>query len=125
VINGTPIVTQRFGNNGYWWDQKQYPRYGDVSAYRDEKSRYIYAWGGAPSIAKDWIQAGYSYLTRVNATDVFNLQKYEYYYGPTKGWSKTPHNQFGSDIATFWNVGQGQITYNQFYKCYIFVHLGK
>jgi len=125
VINGTPSVTQRLGTNGYWWDSKIYPRYGDVAAYRDRLSNFIYAWGGSPSSMTSFVEGGYNYLTRVNAPDAFDLSKYEYYYGPSQGWLKTPHNQFGADVATFWNVGQGQMVYNKFYKCYIFIHLGR
>ncbi|ORY61664.1 uncharacterized protein BCR38DRAFT_396713 [Pseudomassariella vexata] len=126
VLNGTPTVTKRFGSNGFWWDQSQFPRYGDVAAYRDENSDFIYAWGGPPTrFSGDFVQGGYNYLTRVKASSAFDMSQYEYYYGASGGWIKNkPHDQFGADVAVFWNVGQGQMVYSQFYKCYIFVHLG-
>ncbi|TDZ37098.1 hypothetical protein CTRI78_v011172 [Colletotrichum trifolii] len=45
VINGTPTVTQRFGDQGYWWPAHANTKYGDIVAVRDPRSDFIYAWG--------------------------------------------------------------------------------
>lgn len=50
MVNGEPSVTQRFGNTGWWWDSTKAPRYGDVAAFRDPKSNYIYRVGRGADI---------------------------------------------------------------------------
>jgi hypothetical protein len=122
VVNGTPTVTERMGDNGWWWDTVNHPRYGDAVAYRDENSDYIYAIGGAPSSQSGWIDASYVYQARVLAANAFNLSSYEYWHGRATGWSTDVLTDFTSETAVMWNVGQGQIVYSQYYKCYIFVH---
>jgi hypothetical protein len=125
VINGVPTVTQRMGTDGYFWDTVNHPRYGDVMAYRDENSDYIYAIGGAPSSQSGWIDQSYAYQVRVHAADAFDLSKYEYWHGRAQGWSTSPLTTFNAETAVFWNVGQGQMLYSKYYNCYIFVHTSK
>ncbi|KAL9106673.1 MAG: hypothetical protein Q9227_008325 [Pyrenula ochraceoflavens] len=55
VQNGAPTVIQRSTSDstpGYWWSANTTARYGDVVAYRDQNSEYIYALGGAPNSAQ-------------------------------------------------------------------------
>lgn len=125
VIHGTPTVTERFGDNGYWWDAKSYPRYGDVAAFADPHSGCIYAWGGAPTSVTGWIAEQYVYQIRVRAADAFDVSKYEYWWGRAEGWKSTPLTKFDCETAVMWGTGQGQIVWNQHYGCYIFVHLSK
>ncbi|OTB10067.1 hypothetical protein K445DRAFT_78519 [Daldinia sp. EC12] len=123
LVNGEPTVTQRFGDNGYWWPSGSTPRYGDVAAFQDPRSEYVYAWGGAPTSVTDSIGAQYVYLLRVKAADVYDLDRYEYWWGPD-GWKTgQPLTEFGAQRAVAWFIGQGQIVWSEFYECYIFVHL--
>ncbi|KAI1280248.1 hypothetical protein F5Y07DRAFT_396402 [Xylaria sp. FL0933] len=123
IVNNEPTVTQRYGNTGWWWDVTSTPRYGDVAAFRDTKSNYIYVWGGAPTSIMDYTDSQYVYLTRVNAADAFDLTKYEYFWGRSQGWKSDILTTFSSDTAVFWGIGQGQVIWSDFYQCYIFVHL--
>jgi len=126
VIDGTPTVTQRFGDNGYWWSVESNPRYGDTAAYRDVNSNYIYAWGFPPSsIPTKQIGSQYVYMVRVNAADAYDLSKYQYWHGRAAGWSSTRLTTFNAETAVMRAVGQGQVIYSNFYNCYIFVHLGE
>jgi hypothetical protein len=121
--DGSPVVTKRFGNNGYWWDVSNSPRYGDVAAYRDVNSDYIYAWGGAPTSADSYPDNQYVYQLRVRAEDAFDLSKYEYWWGPSRGWRVgEPLTEFTSETAVMWMVGQGQVLYSAYYVTYMFVH---
>lgn len=122
VVNDSPVVVERYGDEGYWWDSTNNPRYGDVAAYRDERSDYIYAYGGAPNISTG-IEQQYAYLTRVKASDAFDLSKYEYWHGRSQQWSSTPLADFNSETAVMYNVGQGQIVWNAHYNTYIFVFM--
>ncbi|KAF2101021.1 hypothetical protein NA57DRAFT_37277 [Rhizodiscina lignyota] len=123
VLNGTPTVVERYGHNGYWWDSSTNPRYGDLLAYCDIWSDYIYAVGGAPTNVTDFIGSCYSYMVRVKKSEAFDLSKYQYWHGVQRGWSSTRLETFNSNTAIFWGVGQGQIVWNAHYDCYIFVHL--
>ena len=125
VINGQPTVTQRFGDNGYWWSVASNPCYGDTAAYRDENSNYIYAWGGPPTSITERIGFQYVYMVRVNAADAYDLSKYQYWHGRATGWSSTQLTTFNAESAVMCGVGQGQVVYSHFYNCYIFVHLGE
>ena len=124
VINGTPTVTQRYGDNGWWWNSTDTPRYGDVCAYRDVNSEYIYAYGGAPTSITDWGQSAYVYLVRVKASEAFDLSKYQYWWGLQQGWKSTVLTSFTSETAVWWGTGQGQIVYSPYYQCYILVNMG-
>ena len=124
VINGTPTVTKRFGDNGWWWNSTTTPRYGDVCAYRDVNSEYIYAYGGAPTSITEWGQNAYVYLARVKASDAFDLSKYQYWWGLQQGWKSNVLTTFTSETAVWWGTGQGQIVYSPYYECYILVNLG-
>ncbi|KAI0449360.1 hypothetical protein F5B21DRAFT_50732 [Xylaria acuta] len=123
IANGEPSVTQRFGDNGWWWDSTNTPRYGDVAALRDPKSDYIYAWGGPPTSVTDYAGSQYVYMARVNAADAFDLSKYEYWWGRGQGWKPDVLTTFTSDTAVFWGTGQGQVVWSDFYQAYIFVHI--
>ncbi|KAK5653821.1 hypothetical protein OQA88_7980 [Cercophora sp. LCS_1] len=124
VINGTPTVTKRLGARGYWWDARLYPHYGDKIAYRDERSDYIYIWGGPPNRFTGWLEGSYIYLARVRAADAYDLDKYEYYWGRQQGWKPQVLTEFTTETAALWGTGQGQICWNGHYQCYILVHLG-
>ncbi|KAI0827819.1 hypothetical protein F5Y06DRAFT_308477 [Hypoxylon sp. FL0890] len=125
LVNGEPTVTQRYGDNGYWWPSQNTPRYGDVAAFRDPRSDYIYAWGGAPTSITDNTGSQYVYLLRVKAADAYDLSKYEYWWGTAGGgWKQgQPLTQFGAQNAVMWFVGQGQFVWSEFFQCYIYVHL--
>ncbi|KAK3941410.1 hypothetical protein QBC46DRAFT_458297 [Diplogelasinospora grovesii] len=124
VKSGTPTVTQRYdGTKGHWWDAKTTARYGDVAAYRDERSEYIYLLGHPPSTITGWLAASYVYMARVRATDAFDLTKYQYWWGRQQGWKTKVLNVFTPETAVMWGTGQGQISWNAYYGCYVFVHL--
>ncbi|KAF2666812.1 hypothetical protein BT63DRAFT_404016 [Microthyrium microscopicum] len=118
---GTPTVEARFGSQGYWWDAKTSPRYGDQAAYRDTQGDYIYAWGGAP-LSATGEATRYVYQTRVLATQAFDLTKYQYWYGRATGWKTTPLTTFNEETAVMAGAGQGQVVYSNYYKTYLFVH---
>jgi hypothetical protein len=104
---------------------KTSPRYGDQAAYRDVNSDYIYAWGGVPSSVTTYPDDQYVYQVRVHASNAFDLASYKYWHGRSGGWSSTPLTDFNSNSAVMWGVGQGQMVYSNFYKSYIYVHIGK
>lgn len=127
VIPGTlnVTVTERLGDKGLWWLADDNARYGDISAYRDERSDWIYVLGGAPNTAKDYLTQNYVYQARVNFREAFDLSKYEYWHGRAKGWKSEVLKDFNSETAVMWNSGQGQIVWSEYLQCYIFVHTGK
>ncbi|KAI1101741.1 hypothetical protein F4804DRAFT_354244 [Jackrogersella minutella] len=115
LVNGEPTVTQRLGSSaGYWWPAQIYPHYGDKAAFRDPRSPYVYAWGGAPSSVTDAGDAQYIYLLRVDAADAYDLDKYEYWWGAAGGGWKTgqPLTVSGKEYAVMWGVGQGQVVWS-------------
>lgn len=115
-------MTERLGDSGYWWPVSENPRYGDVAAYRDVNSDYIYAWGGAPGSASDE-DGQLVYQIRVNAADAFNLDSYEYWWGREQGWKVgEPLTEFTTETAVMNGVGQGQVVYSPFYETYMYVH---
>jgi hypothetical protein len=118
-------VVERYGRHGFWWDSATHPRYGDLLAYRDPFSEYIYAIGGAPTGHTDFITSQYAYMVRVKRTEAFDLSKYEYWWGRQRGWSPNPLTTFSAETAVFWGTGQGQIVWSAYYNCYIFVHLSE
>ena len=119
----TPGVTQRLGDTGWLWNATTAPRYGDVAAYRDEKSDYIYTWGGAPISEGPYPADQYVYLARVQASNAFDLASYEYWWGD--GWRPGQVlSEFGQKTATWWGTAQGQVLYSTHWGCYVFVHLG-
>lgn len=124
MINGTPTVIQRFGPKGYWWDATAAAHYGDKISYRDERSDYIYIWGGPPNRYTGWLEGGYIYLARVKAADAFDLCKYEYFWGRQQGWKREVLTNFTTETAALWGTGQGQVVWNEYYGCYVLVHLG-
>jgi hypothetical protein len=125
LVDGIPTVTERYGDSGWWWDATTNPTYGDKAAFRDPNSDYIYAWGGPPASATDFVSSQYVYQIRVNATDAFDKSSYEYWWGRDQGWSTDPLNTFDNTTAVMWNVGQGQVVWSEHFGTYIFVGLGE
>ena len=128
VINAVPTVTERLDatGHGYFWDVTTHPRYGDVAAFRDPNSNYIYAWGGAPTIVAGIADPDYVYQIRVNAADAYSLSKYEYWHGWADGWKQgQAPATFNAENAVFYKTGQGQVVWSTYYSCYIFVHLSR
>ncbi|KAK8068698.1 hypothetical protein PG994_005314 [Apiospora phragmitis] len=124
LLDGIPTVTHRFGDRGYWWDADSTARYGDVAAFRDPRSEYIYAWGGAPMKIKGWVDSSYVYQCRVKATEAFDLARYEYWWGRQMGWKSESLTTFTAETAVMWMSGQGQVVWNDYLGCYVFVRLG-
>ncbi|KAF7554430.1 hypothetical protein G7Z17_g2882 [Cylindrodendrum hubeiense] len=124
LVDGVPTVTHRFGDSGWWWSGDSTPKYGDIAAYWDPKSKYIYILGNPPSSESGFPASSYVYQARVPAADAFDLSKYEYWWGRQQGWKSDVLSTFTSETAIMWGVGQGQITYNKHFKKYIYVHLG-
>ncbi|KAK8878712.1 hypothetical protein PGQ11_000006 [Apiospora arundinis] len=142
LLDGIPTVTHRFGDQGYWWDANSTARYGDVAVFRDPWSKHVYAWGGAPLHKTSWVDSGYVYQCRVKATEVFEISRYrwkatqavffkmlissryEYWWGREMGWKSEPLTVFTAETAVMWMSGQGQVVWNAFLSCYIFVRLG-
>lgn len=126
VIDGTPTCIQRSdtGNTGYWWPTDDYARYGDVAAYADVNSEYIYAIGGVPNSVTSWPDTEYVYQLRVPADQLYVLDAYEYWWGRETGWSKEILTSFNETTAVMWGVGGGQIVWSEYFKVYIFAHLG-
>ncbi|KAK8084197.1 hypothetical protein PG997_005468 [Apiospora hydei] len=120
LVDGAPTVTHRFGDRGYWWDANTTARYGDIAAFRDPRSDYVYAWGGAPMNITDWVQGAYVYQCRVKAADAFDITRYEYWWGRQMGWKSEPPATFTAETAVMWMSGQGQVVWNQHLGCYVF-----
>ncbi|GFP55887.1 hypothetical protein TASIC1_0006005700 [Trichoderma asperellum] len=123
VIEGVPIITQRLGDRGWWWDCSEVAKYGDIAAYRDVNSEYIYIWGHPPNWVTEWPHTEYIYQARVKAADAFNLDAYEYWWGREKGWRTEVLTEHNAETAVMWGAGQGQVVYSEYFKCYIYVHL--
>lgn len=73
----------------------------------------------------DPIQQQYVYQCRVKAADAFDLARYEYWWGRQAGWRREPLARFDAETAVLWMSGQGQVVWNDFFGCYIFVRLGR
>jgi hypothetical protein len=125
LVNGVPTVTKRYGDQGWWWNADIHAKYGDVAAYRDEKSEWIYILGNPPNHIKSFPAGMYVYQARVRATDAFDLDQYEYWWGREQGWKKVRLDRFDAETAVMWGVGQGQIVYSEYFGQYIYVHLSK
>ncbi|KAM0245896.1 hypothetical protein ACHAP5_005046 [Fusarium lateritium] len=123
LIDDVPTVTQRYGDNGYWWDGDNYPKYGDVATYRDVNSDFIYILGHPPNNITEFPDKMYVYMARVPAGDAFDLDKYEYWWGRDEGWKSEILDTFDCETAVMWGVGQGQIVHNNHYGTYIYVYL--
>ncbi|KAH8705829.1 hypothetical protein BGW36DRAFT_422367 [Talaromyces proteolyticus] len=120
--DGIPTVVKRYGDNGWWWNANSEARYGDVAAYRDENSEFIYGWGGAPTNIKDFVPGQYVYQVRVMASAAWDKSQYEYWWGRSAGWKNAPLTTFNKETAVMWGVGQGSTYYSPYYKCYFYVH---
>jgi hypothetical protein len=88
-------------------------------------SDYIYIWGHPPKPVTEWPATEYVYQARVKAADAFDLDKYEYWWGRKKGWQTEVLSEHNAETAVMWGVGQGQMVYSEWFKCYIYVHLSK
>lgn len=117
-------MIQRLGDQGWVWDTNKSAKYGDISAYRDERSPYIYILGHPPQ-GRQWPESEYVYQARVKAPDAFDLSKYEYWWGRQQGWKSDLLTTFTPETAVMWGVGQGSLVYSNLYNCYIYVHLSK
>ncbi|KAB5566066.1 hypothetical protein GE09DRAFT_1055686 [Coniochaeta sp. 2T2.1] len=124
LVDGVPTVAKRFGDRGYWWNAENNARWGDISAFRDPRSDYIYAWGGAPeSLKHDDHRKSLVFLTRVKPPECFNLSSYEYWWGHEQGWSSRNLDRFDHETAVWDATGQGQVVWNDYLGCYVLVHL--
>lgn len=125
LIDGVPTVTKRYGEQGWWWNGDTTPKYGDVAAYRDVNSEWIYILGNPPNYIKDFPMNWYIYQARVRASDAFDLDKYEYWWGRQQGWRRDVLTRFDCESAVLWGAGQGQIVYNEHFQAYIYVHMSE
>lgn len=116
-------MTHRYGEYGWWWNGDEVPKYGDIAAYKDIHSDFIYLLGNPPNSESEWPAKLYVYMARVRAEDAFDLTKYEYWWGREQGWKSDVLTTFDCETAVMWGVGQGQIVYNNHFKTYIYVHL--
>ncbi|KAL7785872.1 hypothetical protein V8C37DRAFT_311453 [Trichoderma ceciliae] len=123
VIDGTPTITKRLGDDGWWWDCSKSAKYGDIAAYRDVHNEYIYLWGHPPKTVTEWPATEYVYQARVKAVEAFDLDKYEYWWGREKRWRAEVLSEHSSETAVMWGIGQGQAVFSEWFKCYIYVHL--
>ncbi|KAJ6437228.1 conserved secreted protein [Purpureocillium lavendulum] len=122
IIDGAPTVTERIGKG--WWDTENNAKYGDIATYRDVNSEYIYVLGHPPKAHdKQWLESQYVYQARVKAREAFDLDKYEYWWGRQKGWSRDRLTTFTPETAVMWGVGQGQIVYSNYFQAYLYVHV--
>lgn len=71
--------------------------FGDIAAYRDEHSEYIYALGHPPKTVTEWPAKDYVYQARVKAQGAFDLEKYEYWWGRQQGWKKEVLSDFTAE----------------------------
>ena len=87
LIDDVPTVTERLGDQGWWWDGDTQAKYGDVAAYRDVNSDWIYVLGNPPNqvSAQGFPACWYIYQARVRAADAFDLSQYEYWWGREPG----------------------------------------
>ena len=105
---------QRANQSQYLWDGSCEPWFGDVGAIR--YNDYIYAYGHAQDIA--WV-----YLARVPWQDATDVTCYEYWNGD--GWQSERLNYgVGEKESVFWAVNQGQVVWNDYYGCFLFVYCG-
>ncbi|KAL3963177.1 hypothetical protein ACCO45_000181, partial [Purpureocillium lilacinum] len=112
--NGTPVA-ERLGKG--WWDTSENAKYGDIAAYRDVNSDYIYALGHPPKqFDGKFIESQYVYQARVKANQAFDLKKYEYWWGRQQGWKRDRLTSFTPETAVMWGVGQGQIVYSNYFQ---------
>ena len=65
-----------------------------------------------------------SRLLRHKASQAYDRNAYEYWWGRSIGWRSKPLSTFNATTAVMWGVGQGQIVWSNYFECYIFVHLG-
>ncbi|KAI1648923.1 uncharacterized protein F4817DRAFT_314216 [Daldinia loculata] len=105
LVNGEPTVTQRLRGQRVLVAIRQHAPIRRRSCVPGPTIRYVC-------------------LLRVKAADAYDLDRYEYWWGPNSGW-KTGKllTEFGARTAVAWLIGQGQIVWSEFYECYIFAHL--
>lgn len=56
---------------------------------------------------------------------LINDVRYEYWWGRQKGWKSELLTTFTAETAVMWMSGQGQVVWNKYLNCYVFVRLGK
>ncbi|UNI21203.1 hypothetical protein JDV02_007213 [Purpureocillium takamizusanense] len=121
LVNGTPVA-ERLGKG--WWDTSENAKYGDVAAYRDVHSDYIYALGHPPKqLDGKFVESQYVYQVRVKASRAFDLDAYEYWWGRQQGWKRERLTSFTPETACMWGAGQGQIVFSNYFKTYMYVHV--
>ncbi|KAK9366868.1 hypothetical protein V1509DRAFT_628170 [Lipomyces kononenkoae] len=96
----------------YWWDGKTEPHYGDICALKF--GDYIYAYGHGNASAE------FIYVCRVLASSATNLAAYEYWNG--SDWQKDRLYNVSGKESVFWQIQAGQVFWNPYYNCLIFVH---
>lgn len=127
LVDGVPTVTERMGDQGWWWDGDTQAKYGDVAAYRDVNSEWIYILGNPPNgvMAAGFPACLYIYQARVRAADAFDRDAYEYWWGREEGWKPDVLDRFDTETAVMWGAGQGQIVYSEHFGQYMYVHMSK
>jgi hypothetical protein len=125
LIDGVPTITERFGEQGWWWNGDTTPKYGDVCAYQDPNSDWIYILGNPPNSIDTWPEKLYIYQARVRQADAFDLDKYEYWWGRVEGWKREVLARCDKETAVMWGAGQGQMVFSEYFGTYIYVHLSE
>lgn len=113
------------GDQGWWWNGDTTPKYGDVAAYQDVHSDWIYILGNPPNYITTWPEKCYIYQARVRRAHAFDLDKYEYWWGRAEGWKSEVLTRFDPETAVMWGAGQGQMVYSEYFRTYVYIHLSK
>ncbi|KIW39404.1 uncharacterized protein PV06_09174 [Exophiala oligosperma] len=100
----------------FWWDASQEPWYGDVCALRHDGFVYAYGHGGHAD-QNPWV-----YVARARLHEATNLDCYEYWNG--EGWQaeRLMTKDLGEKESVFWQINQGQVVWNGYLGCFIFVY---
>ncbi|KAK9235267.1 hypothetical protein V1525DRAFT_410499 [Lipomyces kononenkoae] len=109
-MHGNSPVCTRLAE--YWWDGKTEPHYGDICAVKFGDHIYAYGHGNA--------SAEFVYVCRVLASCATNLASYEYWNGSQ--WQKDRLYNVSEKESVFWQIQAGQVFWNPYYDCLIFVH---
>ncbi|KAK9489865.1 hypothetical protein V1508DRAFT_426647 [Lipomyces doorenjongii] len=96
----------------YWWDGKTEPHYGDVGCVKFGNHIYAYGHGNA---SKEFV-----YVCRVLISSATNLSAYEYWNGSR--WQKERLYNVSGKEGIFWQIQSGQVIWNPYYDCLMFVH---
>jgi hypothetical protein len=109
--NGVPKATRLAE---YWWDATKEPHYGDVTAMRFWDQ--VYAYGHGPN-------SDYVFAARAHYEHATDLSAYEYWNG--EDWQKERLINPGEKEAIWWQIGQGQLSWNPHLNKFLFVYSGK